>query len=633
MIQLPIEHISFSSMSLFASNQRQFFKNYVLGIWDFKTSPAMLVGKAFHKTMEVYTKTNDIDRATDEGSKMIQQVKDDDIEWGKTGSREKCLKEFNQVISFYQQESPDLGKVIGAEITVTTDHGFEKGETLPLPVKAVTDLVTEKGGEICLWDYKVVSSFSNPDEEDPAKIMQAMFNFLTIQAKLGKTPKKMTYIEVKKSKNRDNAPQLGYYEIDYAKHISYRDYFKAMYTGVIMEIANEDKVYLPNLRDMFSAKESWEDFTKEVIGFGSVPSADEVKKAHASSMKNTIRKVNYTESEVVNNDSLTQEDKIRIKLQEFGIPVQMDDTYEGASVTLYTAIPARGVRMAQFTKFKDDIKLALEAKSVRVMAPIPGTKVVGIEVNNSKQEFTKLGKNDYSMGSMTIPVGTDVYGKTQLLDITAAPHMMIAGTTGSGKSVFMNVIIKALTKQMTPDQLKMILIDPKRTEFNKYKNLPHLHTKIVTETEEASLVLEWLTVEMDSRYKRLEAADAVSIDEYNKDFNDMPYIVTIIDEMADLMLSDQTTRNKITKLLTRLAQKARACGIHLIIATQRPSVDVLPGILKANFPTQLAFMVNKKIDSQVILDQPGAEELIGKGDCLLSTPENRGLVRLQSFYL
>lgn len=633
MINLPIEHISFSSMTLYVANPRQFFKNYILNIWDFKQNPSAMVGKAFHKAMEIYSKTGDLDRAIVEGSNYLEETSKKDVEWGVTGSLEKCVKEYNQVVNFYMQEAQDLGKMIGAEMSVTTDHGFDEGEVLPLPVKAVTDHVTEQNGDVMLWDYKVVSVFSDKEEEDPAKIMQAMFNYLTVKAKTGREPKKMTYIEVKKSKNRNGAPQVEYYVIDYAKQIQYRDYFRAMYTEVIRDLANENKIYLPNIRDQYSAKESWANFTSEVAGFGAVINQEEIKRIHISSMANSVRKVNYTESDLVSNDSLTQEEKIRVKLQEFGISVQMADTHKGASATMYTMIPSRGVRMSQFEKFQADIKLALEAKSVRIQAPIPGTKVVGIEVNNEVQEFIKVTDGDIQKDTLNIPVGRDVYGKTHYMDIKEAPHVMIAGTTGSGKSVFMNVIIESLTKQMTKDRLNLILIDPKRTEFNKYKNIPHLLTQIVTETEKAEATLEWLTIEMDRRYEVMGKVDAVNIEEYHKSYTDMPYIVTIIDEMADLMLSDLSMRNSITHKLTRLAQKARACGIHLIIATQRPSTDVLPGILKANFPTQLSFMVNKKIDSQVILDQSGAEELIGKGDCLLSTPQNRGLIRLQSFFV
>jgi len=309
----------------------------------------------------------------------------------------------------------------------------------------------------------------------------------------------------------------------------------------------------------------------------------------------------------------------------------MKDTHTGHNVILYTMTPARGVRMASFDKHAADIKLALEAKSVRVQAPIPGTALVGIEVNRDKQSILPWADSLLNPGEMTIPAGVDVYGAPHQINLVEAPHILIGGTTGSGKSVFMNTIIRALSKQMTSEDLKLILVDPKRTEFLEYEGLPHLEAKILTEAKEVAGALEWAAGEMERRYELFKKAKVKNIKEYRKSYRDVPYMAIIIDELADLMLSSEH-RAEIETSIIRLAQKSRAVGIHLIVATQRPSVDIIPGIMKANFPTQIAFMVNKKVDSQVIIDQQGAEELLGKGDMLVSGPMFQGLQRLQAYY-
>jgi S-DNA-T family DNA segregation ATPase FtsK/SpoIIIE len=225
----------------------------------------------------------------------------------------------------------------------------------------------------------------------------------------------------------------------------------------------------------------------------------------------------------------------------------------------------------------------------------------------------------------------DVYGERHDINLIDAPHILMGGTTGSGKSIFLNTIIKALSTQMTPDDLRMILIDPKRTEFVAWEGLKHLEAKILTEANDVEMTLRWAVEEMEARYERLRTAKVKNIRDYRKSYRDMPYFAIVIDELSDLMLSAEK-RESIENSIVRLAQKSRAVGIHIVAATQRPSVDVIPGIMKANFPTQIAFMVNKRVDSTVILDQPGAEELIGKGDALIASPGIQGLLRVQTYY-
>lgn len=624
-VSLPIEHLSYSALRSYCSNQQQFFKNYILGIWDNRSSVVALVGKGFHKTMEHYYKTGDIDTAIELGHTYISKVPDSEIDWGKTGSREQAMKEMSAAVNFYMNEEPDLGETIAIEDKVTTDKGFG-GELLPLPIKAVTDRVTRQNGKLHIIDYKVVTSFSDPDEEDPLKVLQAMFNFITVTAKHGEEPEDIIYLEVKKSQNRDGSPQVRPYRIGFADHAHYQGYFKRIYSDVIYELARDDRRYLPNFGDTFTGKEAWTDYVAETIDFKKPPQV-----SHRTNLRMNVRSVDYQASDIETDETLTKEQKIKAKLQEFGIAVEMKNTHTGHNVILYTATPARGVRMNSLEKHANDIKLALEAKSVRIQAPIPGTSLVGIEVNRDTQEILPWSDDLLDKGTLNIPAGVDVYGKPHKIDLTQAPHILIGGTTGSGKSVFMNTIIKALSQQMDADDLKMILVDPKRTEFIEYEKLPHLEAQILTEAEDVAGALEWATVEMERRYKVFRQAKVKNIKEYRKSYRDVPYMAIVIDELADLMLSSEHS-GQIETSIIRLAQKARAVGIHLICATQRPSVDIIPGIMKANFPTQVAFMVNKKVDSTVILDQPGAEELIGKGDMLIAGTEFQGLLRLQAYY-
>jgi len=623
-VNLPIEHLSYSSMKLFCANQQQFFKNYILGQWDYKSSMVASVGKAFHKAAEIYYKQGNWDQAIDAGLEFINKIKDEEVDWGKTGSREQLIKDFHAAISFYQAEEPTLGKVIGVELNTVTDHGFD-GEQLPVPVKAISDLVTEEEKGIVITDHKVVASFSDKEEEQPDYTMQAMFNYLTVQAKFGKAPYSMIFREIKKTQNRDGSSQIDEYEIVFDKHPEYRLYFFSLYTDVIVTLADENHRYLPNFGDMYSGKEAWVDYTAGKIDFKSLP-----KVSHRTKFTGEVRDVKFIEQAMVEDATLTEEQKIKAKLKEFGMAVEMDETHRGLNVTLYTMKPSRGIRMSQFTSHAQDIAQALAAKSVRVEAPIPGTSLVGFEISNSSQGVAPWTEDLIQKDTMNIPIGVDVYGKSKHINLAKAPHLLVGGATGSGKSVFMNVAIDTLIKQNDSESMKLMLIDPKRTEFIDYENDDHLIYNIITESEDAAAALGWATEEMESRYKQLRDMRVKSIEEYRKNKNDMPYLVIVIDELADLMLSPE--QKEIEKSIVRLAQKARAVGIHLIVATQRPSVDVVTGLIKANFPTRVSFMVSTQVDSKVIIDEAGAEKLVGQGDLLLMNPREKGLKRLQGYY-
>ncbi len=296
------------------------------------------------------------------------------------------------------------------------------------------------------------------------------------------------------------------------------------------------------------------------------------------------------------------------------------------------------VRVAQIASLQKDLALSLSAERLRIEAPVPGRGYVGIEVPNPRSSLVRLRplletEAFYKVGSpLTIALGRDVSGNPLVADLARMPHLLIAGTTGSGKSVCIAAMAVCLAMNNAPEDLRMVMIDSKMVELIRFNGLPHLYGKVETDIQRILGVLRWVVVEMEHRYKLLEAAKARDIDAYNrqlqrrKDVQTLPRIVVLIDEMADLMMSapDQTEHN-----LVRLAQMARATGIHLVVATQRPSTDVVTGLIKANFPARLAFSVASGVDSRVILDLPGAETLLGRGDMLFLNPEVGSPVRAQ----
>jgi S-DNA-T family DNA segregation ATPase FtsK/SpoIIIE len=336
-------------------------------------------------------------------------------------------------------------------------------------------------------------------------------------------------------------------------------------------------------------------------------------------------------------------------LQSFGAPGKVVEVNTGPVITQFGVEPdyltARGgkknrVKVSAIAQLDKDLQLALGAKSIRVEAPVPGKGYVGIEVPNDKPAVVSLrdvmDAEEYQKikSPLTIALGQSVDGTPVAADLSSMPHLLIAGTTGSGKSVLVNAIITSLILRNTPDKLKFIMVDPKRVELTGYNGIPHLVAPVVVELERIVGVLKWVTREMDERYKKFSNAGARNIEDYNNHLKPeeerMPYIVVIIDELADLMMMapDETER-----VITRIAALARATGIHLVIATQRPSVDVVTGLIKANFPARVAFAVASGVDSKVILDQPGADRLLGRGDMLFMSGDSPAPVRLQGVYV
>jgi len=339
-------------------------------------------------------------------------------------------------------------------------------------------------------------------------------------------------------------------------------------------------------------------------------------------------------SRVITRDPLTTYLPIQRKPENGQAPEQ------APVVTQYEVQPAPHVKVSRIEALSDDLAMALAARSLRIEAPIPGKSAVGIEVPNKDFNVVTLRgiletlDFNASGSRLTFALGRDVAGRAQAVDLAKMPHLLIAGATGSGKSVMVNALIASLLCNATPDDVRMILVDLKRVELAAYKDLPHLLVPVITETSFAKSALKWAVNEMEGRYSRFAKASARNIKGYNETRADpsdrLPYIVIIIDELADLMMREG---KNVEEAIVRLAQKARATGIHMVLATQRPSVNVVTGLIKANFPSRIAFAMASQIDSRTILDTPGAEDLIGRGDMLYQPSDLPRPMRLQGVFV
>lgn len=381
------------------------------------------------------------------------------------------------------------------------------------------------------------------------------------------------------------------------------------------------------------------------------PTGTKEQTTRLSSLKNTAQKLTSSESHqaltVANDpdwkfpsvDLLNQkQDKanpgdvnanaetIRETLNHFNIDVTMEGANVGPRVTQFTLKPPSGVRLNKITALESNIALDLGAQSLRMEAPIPGQKAVGIEVPNIKSATVRLSgvfnSKEWNevQSSLGIVIGRDIAGKPVVASLAKMPHLLVAGQTGSGKSVMINTILTSLLYNHSPAELKLILVDPKQVEMAPYEDIPHLLTPVITEPEKCISALKWAVAEMERRYRTLAENKKRNIAEFNalKDEESMPYVVIVIDELADLMMM---AARDVEALIVRIAQKARAVGIHLVLATQRPSVDVITGLIKANVPARIAFTVASQIDSRTIIDGVGAEKLLGMGDMLFSTSD------------
>lgn len=372
---------------------------------------------------------------------------------------------------------------------------------------------------------------------------------------------------------------------------------------------------------------------------------DSIEKGTVEKPKNfTLPSVEFLQKPDKKSHSVDEsevDDKIRYlieKLAHFRIDGDVIRTYAGPVVSTFEFKPAANVKVSKILNLQDDLAMALSAETIRIQAPIPGKDVVGIEIPNHEvdtiymRELLESKLFQESKSPLTLALGKDIVGKPFITDLKKLPHLLIAGTTGSGKSVGINAMILSLLYKNSPDQLRLLMIDPKMLEFSIYNDIPHLLTPVITKPKQAIVALNNMVSEMERRYELMAETRTKNIENYNEKVKreggeHFPYMVVIIDELADLMM---TSGKDVEHSIARLAQMARASGIHLIVATQRPSVDVVTGLIKANLPSRISYRVGQKIDSKIILDQMGAESLLGRGDMLFTPPGATGLVRLHA---
>lgn len=666
-VSMPIGKLSYSAMTQLFRNPLIFKLKYILNVYDGKMGMGGMVGRAGHEALKTYYGANpNVPRpentdearelAIDTGMAYLNDFSDSYISYGKTGSREAMLKTYAQAMRFYFAEEPEYNEILCMEEKLEAEMHTVDGQTLPLPGVGIPDLVHKrKDGGIEIIDTKFVKNFTDYETEDYIKVIQSQFLWHLLRDAKGIIADRMLFREIKTSENtKENTgkPQIRDYAIPFS-HEQYRIIFYNMYKDAVRFLSNPDAIYLPNLSDPFDGEQSGLLYAQGLLSsdMSDVEVMHKVKDIAFQSKKFVPSRL-----ERIENQHLHPEERIKLRLAEFGIPVEPVETKTGTSVTQYRFKVSAGVRMSVFEKHRADIALALEATGeIRIIAPIPGTSLVGVEVPNDVRTSTELTVDHFTPNTLMLPIGVDVSGKVHYAPLDEMPHLLIAGATGSGKSMLLHSILTTLTEQLTADQMWLVLIDPKRVELSAFAKHPHLNDgKVIYEYEEAVDKLARLVNVMEERYKRLENHGCRNIKEYNAKVRGkkMGYIVVVIDEFADFIIRSkiQEKRNKknppkpkrgqkppeehdVELLVVRLAQMARAVGIHLIIATQRPSVDVITGLIKANFPTRIALTTASATDSRVILGEDGAEKLSGKGDMLFVYPGNHGKVRLQGFLI
>lgn len=401
------------------------------------------------------------------------------------------------------------------------------------------------------------------------------------------------------------------------------------------EIINEEEVVKIPSRKQKKANQADvhtpEDSINELV---TEESYDNYQLPPVTLLNNPVKKQTITKGDVVEKSKILQS-----TFNNFGIEVKIVKAIVGPSITQFQILPTPGTKVSKIVNLSNDIALNLAAKDVRIEAPIPGKSLIGIEIPNTVNELVTMKEvfvNDEDNSPLSVALGKDVSGESIFTRIDKTPHLLIAGSTGSGKSVCVNTIITSILLKNKPDKVKLIMIDPKMVELSIYDGIPHLLTSVVTDPIKAADVLHKVVLEMENRYREFARARVRNMEGFNKiaskdpDYKELPYIVVIIDELADLMM---VSSKEVEESIARIAQKARAAGIHMIIATQRPSVDVITGVIKTNIPSRIAFAVSSSIDSRTILDKSGAETLLGKGDMLYLSADSSKPVRIQGAFL
>ncbi len=604
--------LSHSAIMCFLNNQIQFKKRYIAKVYDEPSSPALVVGKAMHKMIEERLKGQSIEVAIQSGLQEIENIADYEIDYGKTGSREKIIDQYQKLSTIVINELPAYDDILAIEDRVECELSIRNKK---IPMKGYIDLVRDLGDTLEIVDWKSVTSYSDEDTENWAYLIQSWIYVQLIEFKYKKPVSRVVFKEIKKTINRDGMPQIKDYVLDRHGIEEANDVIGRVVKAVSDYVDNPNATYFPNPRDMMNGAQSMH-IVAQMEGVA-------VRTVHTTERREKFAPVNTVVAEDIADDSGSETERIMAKLVEFGVGGRIDEVVKSSTVDTYLLKPNRGVKMSKLASMGDDLSLALGSDAVRVIAPIYGTQTVGIEVPH-EQSFPKF---DGKATSHQIPIGVDTMNNVIYDDIAKMPHMLIGGQTGSGKSVFLRNIIQSLTN------CQVDIIDMKGLDFED------LGKNIISEVPAALMLIKKLVHLMDERYKnkRVNAKRRVLIiDEYADlvmQTGKEKHEIGVFDENGKLKTKTTTidTRKQLETDLARILQKGRAANINVIIATQRPSADIVAPIIKANCPVKACLRVATAKNSEIILDESGGERLLGKGDMLYLGSGMVKPVRVQCF--
>lgn len=604
--------LSHSAIMCFLNNQIQFKKRYIAKVYDEPSSPALVVGKAMHKMIEERLKGQSIEVAIQSGLQEIENIADYEIDYGKTGSREKIIDQYQKLSTIVINELPTYDDILAIEDRVECELSIRNKK---IPMKGYIDVVRDLGDTLEIVDWKSVTSYSDEDTENWAYLIQSWIYVQLIEFKYKKPVSRVVFKEIKKTINRDGMPQIKDYVLDRHGIEEANDVIGRVVKAVSDYVDNPNATYFPNPRDMMNGAQSMH-IVAQMEGVT-------VRTVHTTERREKFAPVNTVVAEDIADDSGSETERIMAKLVEFGVGGRIDEVVKSSTVDTYLLKPNRGVKMSKLAGMGDDLSLALGSDAVRVIAPIYGTQTVGIEVPH-EQSFPKF---DGKATSHQIPIGVDTMNNVIYDDIAKMPHMLIGGQTGSGKSVFIRNIIQSLTN------CQVDIIDMKGLDFED------LGKNIISEVPAALMLIKKLVHLMDERYKnkRVNAKRRVLIiDEYADlvmQTGKEKHEIGVFDENGKLKTKTTTidTRKQLETDLTRILQKGRAANINVIIATQRPSADIVAPIIKANCPVKACLRVVTAKNSEIILDEAGGERLLGKGDMLYLGSGMVKPVRVQCF--
>lgn len=677
----PLEHYSYSAWSRFSTNPFMFKVNNINGDQlETTSSPINILGKAAHHGLQTYFGGNDavpvpanddgeaMRLAFEAGTAFLNNYSDGLIGYNSTiPDRAKLTERFAFAFLSYLKElnfDPTKQQTVFVERMLKHRVSVD-GRELPVPLKGSADWVYRgTDGRLHIKDHKFVGKYSDPETIDGSKLLQAVFNYLLVYAETGEAPLDITFAEHKVVPNQDHSPQTREIVIVYDETPLAFDLFFRFYQDITDALMGK-QVYVPNLMAIFDKEVS-------LLAYIHRLDVDEERAAALARMKvdnitdflkkrlqkdGAMKKYlevvgsKFISADTLNYKNMTIPERIKMKLAEHGLGVEFHSQVVGSAVTLYRYEPSVGLKMGRIEKFVKDLEQVTGTTGIRILAPIPDSELIGFELPNKTRTFA--GSGPKSKG-WEIPLGVDISGQPFFFDPRQAPHTLLAGATGSGKSMTLGYLVSRLLER--PDAL-LVLLDPKKVELQDFAE----HKRVLSYRDDIMGIhkqLGTMVAEMDRRYTVLKQGKVKNIEQHNAKGGKLPYLFVVIDEYGDLIVQEYTNEEtvpageylsgprkgeprfdtvktdisgEIRQRILQLAQKARAAGIYLILTTQHPLAKIVDSAIKANFPARIAFRTTSASGSQVIIDQDGAEKLLGKGDMLLQWSDGSPIKRLQGY--